>query len=235
MEYGNLDEIIDRAIPRIFDFNFPIFDESHRNDLCKGIILEYLYDEIAYDTPGQFKIRLRSLLNQIMPYYNGLYETEAIKYDPLHDVNYTRTYKHDLKSDGTTDSTSNTTSQNQHTNTYGHTSEDNSKNVNKYSDTPQGTLRRLEDGTYMSSGSIDENASKTQNKGSQSNISGGRSNTTDNTKNNVTEHSDDVETVIGKRGMTSNSQMILDKRKTLLNIDKMIIDECQVCFLALWY
>lgn len=35
--YSNVDDIVQKALPKIFDFNFPIFDENYRNVLCKKL------------------------------------------------------------------------------------------------------------------------------------------------------------------------------------------------------
>lgn len=235
LDYGNIDEIMNRAIPRIFDFDFPIYNESHRNDLCKLIIMEYLYQEIAYDTPGHFKLRLRTLLNEIMPRYNKLYESVELKYNPLHDVDFTRNYEHQGENVSKTTDQSINTSQNQNKNVYEHNSNDKAKNKNAFSDTPQGTLQRLEDGTYMSSGSIDDNESQSKSNGEQKNISTANSQakTVQDGKQNIT--SKDVEKIVGKRGMKSIPQMILEDRQTYLNIDLMIVQECRILFLALWH
>lgn len=74
---------IDESLPLIFDFSFPIYDENHRADLERKIILHYFNREIGLETYGLWKLYLEERLNLEMPYYNQLYETEARKYDYL--------------------------------------------------------------------------------------------------------------------------------------------------------
>lgn len=79
------------AIPKIFDFEFPIFDESYRNVLCTKILKRYYMKEIAHETVGLWKLRLDSVLNEIMPYYNQLYKSCLLEFNPLYDVDLIRT------------------------------------------------------------------------------------------------------------------------------------------------
>ena len=86
----NVDEIISSSAPKIFDFNFPIFDESYRSVLCCKILKHYYTREIAHETVGLWKLRLNTVLNEVMPYYNQLYKSELLQFNPLYDVDYKR-------------------------------------------------------------------------------------------------------------------------------------------------
>ncbi len=90
-EGGNsVENIIQAAIPKVFDFDFPIFDEAYRNVLETKILKHYYTREIGEETVGLWKFRLNTTLNEIMPYYNKLYNSELLDFNPLYDVNYTR-------------------------------------------------------------------------------------------------------------------------------------------------
>ena len=89
--FNDVDSIIEAAIPKIFSFNFPIFDESYRSVLETKILRHYYTREIGLESYGLWKLKLQTKLNEIMPYYNKLYETELLKYNPLYDVNMTTT------------------------------------------------------------------------------------------------------------------------------------------------
>lgn len=54
--------------------DYPIFDETHRNDLNKKIIRHYYLQEIGSETVAQFKHRLRDSMFLIMPRYNWYFE-----------------------------------------------------------------------------------------------------------------------------------------------------------------
>ena len=89
--FDDVDTIIAAALPYIFSFYFPIFDEEYREVLETKILRHYYTREIGSETYGLWKLRLETKLNEIMPYYNKLYESELLRYDPLHDVDMTTT------------------------------------------------------------------------------------------------------------------------------------------------
>lgn len=85
--FSEVENVIAEALPKIFDFDFPIFDEDYRETLETKIIRHYYTREIGLETYGLWKLKLATKLNEIMPYYNKLYESELYKYNPLYDVN----------------------------------------------------------------------------------------------------------------------------------------------------
>ena len=90
--YSDVDDVIAAALPHIFDFDFPIFDENYRTTLETKIIRHYYTREIGLETYGLWKLKLQTKLNEIMPYYNKLYESELFTYNPLYDVDMTTTH-----------------------------------------------------------------------------------------------------------------------------------------------
>lgn len=91
--FADVNAIIQAAIPKVFSFNFPIYDEQYRNVLCTKILMHYYTREIGEETVGLWKLRLNTRLNEIMPYYNKLYETERLKINPLINVDYTTSHQ----------------------------------------------------------------------------------------------------------------------------------------------
>lgn len=81
--YNNIETILDNSWDKVFDFPFPIFSEAYREDLCKKILRHYYTREICEETVGLWKLRLNSRMNEIMPYYNKLYNSELISIEPL--------------------------------------------------------------------------------------------------------------------------------------------------------
>lgn len=81
--------ILSKAAPHVFDFDFPIFDENYRLPLEKKILRHYYTREIGFETVGLFKLKLCDRLNMIMPYYNQLYKSELIKFNPMWDIDKT--------------------------------------------------------------------------------------------------------------------------------------------------
>ena len=90
---ASISQIVKKAIDVIFDKDedeFPIYDEEHRNELCSKIIKHYYTREIGAETFGLWKLWLNNRMREIMPYYNQLYESADIKYNPLYDVDYVK-------------------------------------------------------------------------------------------------------------------------------------------------
>lgn len=254
----NVDEVIAGSWNKIFTSKTPFFDESYRSVLCQKILKHYYLREICCETVGVWKLWMNERLESIMPYYNQLYESELIKFEPLNDVNLIR--KHDRTVDGAeerngeTSDTSNGTREVTGTNNTNETgtgktttsaSSDETKR-DLYSDTPQGAITGLENENYLTNArkitdgvtsSGNENIDTTRNIDNDYT----ENETTNNTKNgtnkvtgtsNTTE--DYLETLVGKQGSGSYSKMLIEFRDTFLNIDMMVIDEFKDLFFNLW-
>lgn len=88
--YDKVDELIDNCWDKIFE-NFPIFDPEYRAVLAKKILRHYYTREICAETVGLWKLWLNNKMNEIMPYYNQLYKSELLEFNPLYDVDYKTT------------------------------------------------------------------------------------------------------------------------------------------------
>lgn len=86
--FNQMNNVIESAAPVIFDFDFPIFDEAYRLPLEIKILRHFYTREIGEETVGLWKLRLQTVLCEIMPYYNQLYASELYKFNPLYDVDY---------------------------------------------------------------------------------------------------------------------------------------------------
>ena len=78
-----IDERIEIGRTKLFDFDYPFFDENYRDQFETNFINEFYMREIGFETEGLFKMRLRNWLRKNMGYYNKLFESELMKYDPL--------------------------------------------------------------------------------------------------------------------------------------------------------
>ena len=98
------------------------------------------------------------------------------------------------------------------------TMQDNTDNFNVYSDTPQGNLSSadIKAHLYASSASKDQNEQHTS---------------TNQTTENQLEHEKHN---YGNPGTRTDSEMLLEYRKTFLNIDMMVINELEELFMQIW-
>lgn len=87
--FTSINKILEKSAPKVFDFDFPIFDEEYRLPLEVKILRTYYTREICEETVGLWKLRLQTKLCNIMPYYNQLYKSALLEFDVFSDVDYT--------------------------------------------------------------------------------------------------------------------------------------------------
>lgn len=248
--YDDVNTVIQNAIPKIFNFSWPIFDESYRNVLETKILKHYYTREIGLETYGLWKLKLDTKLNEIMPYYNQLYKSALLEFNPLYDVDITR--NHTGKKTGTEALKGNVDINGQvivdnhgNVNTTDDTTVANtttSENIDKFSATPQGAIDNLRNETYLTNARMvnDTNTSNGTTTGttdtSTDSTTDTTTNTTTTTNNSTTINNteDYLETVKGKQGTQSYASLIMEFRETFLNIDMMVIEDLSDLFMNIW-
>ena len=212
--YASVNELIKASLNKIFDFDFPIFDEAYRSVLETKILKHYYTREIGLETVGLWKLKLDTRLNEIMPYYNQLYKSQLLEFNPFYDVDITRTRKG--KNEGTRKETANGNGKQE--------INGNTTTKDRYSDTPQGALTGLENDEYMSSARLVDDNNSSNSKTDYNSSS-----------NSVLQNTDEyLETVKGKQGTKDYSSLLMIYRETFLNIDMQIIDELSDLFMNIW-
>lgn len=88
--YTETPAVIAAARPKLFDFEYPIYDRAYKPVLENKIINHFYFREIGAETVGQFKFMLARTMNEIMPAYNGLYRSADMSYNPFYDADYYR-------------------------------------------------------------------------------------------------------------------------------------------------
>ena len=254
--FDGIDDVLEVAAPRVFNFSFPMWDESYRTALEIKILRYYYVREICCETVGLWKLMLQNRLNKIMPYYNKLYETTVLEFNPLYDVDLSTD-----KSGGSDSRKSGFGSDNEKeknsSQDYGVVNREdkrtessqtdgNDSNVNKYSDTPQGGITQMNvvDNMYLTNATLDNGTNHSESTGSSDNKGNSTSaNKRDGERNNKRDHNysemvrntdEYVEHISGSRGYTSYAKKILELRETIIDIDAMIIEELSDLFFSLW-
>lgn len=239
-DYSKTADIIEAARPKIFDFDFPMYDESYRSILETKILRNYYFDEIGFETYGRFKMALENKLNLIMPYYNELYKSASLEYNPLYSVDYYE--KHEGKGDGKENS--NGSGKDTRTldltdaNTGTQTNKDVGNNWTKFSDTPQGGTSQIDlaADAYLTNATldkIDDTVTRTDNLTHKQTGTDtfDRTNSNARTYNNTDEY---LNHIYGKQAGQSYAALIKEYRETLLNIDLLIINELRDLFMLLY-
>ena len=135
----SVDDKLEDTREFIFDFDYPVIDEITKKRIEVAILKHYYYREIAFETIGEFKIKLNDRLNLIMGRYNSLYQKQDLSLSP-----YINSY---LEESGNSASTSGV----------------NNENWQTTSDTPRGILTDLKEGKYSSLATYTTNTDDTDN------------------------------------------------------------------------
>lgn len=235
---SDVDKIIANSWNKIFTSKTPFFDEEYRSVLCQKILKHYYLREICCETVGIWSLWMNTKLEEIMPYYNQLYESAKIKFNPMHDVDLTREHKRteNETASGNRDTTNNNTTNITSSGTTNRTTTSDETKKDLYSDTPQGSLTGVENETYLTNarkitdsvnGSDDASVNNTE---KNVGVSTGK----ETTSSNVGTTEDYLETLVGKQGTESFSSLLNKFRETFLNIDMMVIEEFSDLFFGLW-
>lgn len=193
---------------------YPIFDESYREQLNKKIIDHYYFREIGFETAELFKRFLNRTLNEIMPYYNQLYQSQLLKFDPLSTKSLLETYT--KENIGSAEQTA--------TGEQATTTDNTTKNINVFSDTPQSGLviGDIQDNLYASSASVDNDEGNST------------SNTTNQSESAATSTNTETLTREYKGYEGDSAELLKNFRSTFLNIDMLVIDELSDLFMKVW-
>lgn len=277
--FDQIDDILTKSWRSIFTTSAS-FDESvSKEDVCKAILKHYYMSEIGAETAGLWKLWMNTRLEELLPYYNPLWHSAALSFEPFLDVDYTETTtgQSDARLTVTEKDTSNTIATGEdNTDTTGSTSDNattagsgtQSINVSGtdttdstgtsydlFSDTPQGALSGVDTETYLTdarkktdateSTVATSSAQTTQSKdtGTQTSESKSMSATTvkhsdmsDFTKNRSSDSADvkateGTRSVKGKMGTASYSDLLLNYRKTIINITEQLINDFHDLFM----
>lgn len=195
-----LQQILQGGI-NLFDFEYPMFKEEFKPTFEK-LFIDYFYlEEIAHETVGQFKHRLKTRLNVIMPYYNKLYESQELEQRILDNYDVTEEIKRVISGDmskefnGTSTSNTSNTSTSSGTNTQTEEKHFNDLNKKWYKDAPK---TRIDINNF----DVVTNLTKEEN----NNDLNGSTQITGNTSttNDVTENLQNINTETSRSGNTEN-------------------------------
>ena len=212
-----VDEILTDVAPKIFNFDFPIFDENYRLVLEKKILRHFYTREIGLETYGLWKLKLEDKMNEIMPYLNKFYAMYVQDVNPLYNFDLKREHKGKGKREEDLSGSF-----------YNHADTDGDSNSNAnqlYSDTPQNGLTDVQSGKYLTNATINSDSGHTE-----GHSYGDGWNKGDNTIKDENEY---YETVQG-RSSVMVGEAWKKFREGFVNVDKMLFKELEVLFMQLW-
>lgn len=194
---------------KMFDFDYDFYTDNQdiKQSFETKFIDTYLFNEIGQETVARFKHFLKRRLNNIMPYYKQLYETElrTKEIDFMLNKDLTETFERIVEGENTSNVNSNSNN----------TSNDKVKE------------------SYLEQGlsSIDLEDKLT---GVSSNNTTLDSNSTSTSKD-ITNNKETTKLISqGNIGVTSSAELLEKWRKILINIDMLIIEECADLFMQVY-
>lgn len=236
--FTSVDDVINKSWNKIFTTNVNFFDENYKQVICKKILKHYYMREIGCETVGLWMLWINTRLEEIMPYYNQLYSSEKLEYNPLNDVNVSRTHKRTNVENKTGESTrtGDKTANSTKNNTNNVVDSYDSVNRDLFSNTPQGALTGIETEKYLTDArKVTQVYTDTVDSSSEDTV---KSTEKYSENNNITDAlnstEDYIETITGKQGTENYSDMINKFRNNMLNIDMQVIEEFSDLFMGLW-
>ena len=240
-------ERIEIGRKKLFDFDYPIFDEAYRKVFETHFIRKFYMREIGFETEELFKFYLETWLSINMPYFNRLFESELIKFDPL--INSEMNVEHKKKVDkqredsreSLQDTTVNSNTQSDVNSTGETITDDFDRKIS--SNNPDGRLNLTAndgEGVIEYASEIDEHNFNNKENSQVNKSASGEENINanthqdDNLSSNINEIEDFIQHRYGKIGVKSYSKLVMEYRQSFLRIENMIHNEMNELFMLVY-
>lgn len=191
-----------------------------REELNNKILNYYKYREIGFETIARFIDELKIALNEIMPYYNQLFYTADMDYNPLYNADYKRIIERERADEDSSQSTGSDSS------TGNSTSIDVNYTKSIETSTPQDqlsiTAQNMNNVTYADT--INWNKEDKTNTITSESESSNQIDTT----GTHDENEQTIEEVKGNYGVTTTQALIKQFRELIINIEQMIIKDDRI-------
>ena len=224
------DELINGIFPE--NYLFYVDDVNAQKEFEEKFIRHYYYREIGFGSPFVFKQKLATLLMVRMPYWKQLYQTEleSRNINFLLNKDLRESFIREVETDNETSGTSTTQQNSNSTNTISQNGTS-SNNHNESTIRDGVSVSSLSEGYLTGVSSDNSTTSSTGNSNSSDDISSkGLSSQSGNEK--TLEKTELISQ--GNIGITSSAQLLKEWRDVLINMDEIIIKECNQLFMKLY-
>lgn len=209
---------------------YPIYEESYR-EVLNGLIFDhYQNQEIGLETVTMFAGAVRSKMNQIMPFYNELYLSKLIEFDPMVTTNLRNTVSSLMEQAGETVTNESTLSSGESSSTTNSVTDNSAKSRAVASTTPQGMLKGAGDYASSAQDNVSSSDGTTEGEATSSEHQTGASEATGSSEATVASDSDALS--FGYQGVPGD--LINAARNAIINVDMMIIAELEEFFMMVW-
>lgn len=184
-----------------------------KEKLAKKIVDHYYMREIGFETIGEFSHYAKVTMQEIIESKLPLIYTNALKYDPLVNVDFIEKFSRSKNDKSSTEGVSNSQSNS------------NGSGLSVNSDTPQGQISKqaILNGNYASNTSANENENTINDK------------STSEQRGNLDSREEYTRHLKGNQGISSTYQALIKQyRENIVSIDKDIIHELNILFMGLF-
>lgn len=244
-------ERMEIARPFIFKFDYKLFDPAYKKTFETNILRRFYMQEIGFETEEYFLMELEDWFAVNMGYYNKLFESELIEFEPLQNVDWKETMdkKKDKaqtdKRDTGIDVTAKADIDSKNTNDTKVEEKLDGFNRDIVTNTPDTRLAITTEngrGVIEYATGIDENkrdditdtTSHSTDVGNQAQKTSSNENREDNLKSDVNETEDYLRHIVGKVGNASYSELLEQYRGTFLRIERDIHRELRQLFMLVY-
>lgn len=220
-------DLVEKYYSKLFDFDFPFYvdNEKIKVEFEKYLCYSYFNESIGFETPDAWKFAFKQKMLEITPYYKELYQTTLLEYEPL--VNRVFTSSDTLDETNITDFTSNGNTSGKSENSSSNKGSSTSDSQNITSDAPQINFSQNDYASGMTRG---QNRNSVENSEKKTTSDSGTSSTVSKNigdKNRTLTHEE--------KGFSGSYQEEIKKiRENILNINKMICDDCYDLFMLIY-
>ena len=229
-----LRQVINGNFPDIFGFDYPFYtdDKEIKKEFEELFINRFYFHEIGAETFDRWQHMLKVKLSVRMPYYRQLYQTEweQTGKDMMNSKDLTETTSHKLKSSDKENGVVSGESSVKQTDTSTGESSGSGEHDESY----------LSDGVHLVNTEVDNKTGTTKDKSQATSSSSSQvnSNTINQTSSQNTNQLDlEEETTFhsyGDIGIQTPAYAITEWRKVIININEMILKECESLFMQIY-
>lgn len=192
----------------LWDFEYPsYYKDEQKTAFEKKVIDHYFFRQIGQETVGRFLHMFRAKVREIMPFYVDMYKSVEIMHNlenPFDNVDIVETFEE------TSEGSSSGSASGSSSGTEGA--------EHRFSNTPQGSITNLD--SYLTEAAKDS-----------ANRSGSSESESESSSSGTVRH---TLTRKGNQGVNTFAHDILEFRKSIINVDMMVIDELNELFLGVY-
>lgn len=185
---------------KIFDFEYPLSSNINKSDFETLILNHFIKRRIGYQTVTDFQIHLETKMNEIMPFYNKMFDALE-NWEIFNDGEVTTKTGTDNRIQNSSNSSSNSL-HNQSTNTTQTT------NDRRNSELPQSQIQNVQNASYLTDYTLDQNNGSSTDNSTATGTASSNTQATDNNTYNETVTRTPADKIAILKEMQENIQKI---------------------------